>query len=193
MNALTLTVQKSLVVKNERILVSADYFCYLPVMLFILLRPCMKWMLLTSSLMMFTVVLQAQQLTPTVLSSSGLSFGTNSFTIGEVMTQSFAESDVVLTQGFHQPEENSVAVQEYDESIAIEIYPNPVRNVLTISMPTIDQAEVKLFDATGKLVMVREVKHSDTIDMSIFSRGLYIIHLFESDGGTSHRFSIIRS
>lgn len=143
--------------------------------------------------LLFSQGLVGQQLEPVVFGSAGSSNVVNSFTIGEVVTETISNPTLTLTQGFHQGDFASVAVQEQPSHSSIYLFPNPVRFDLTIAMPEIHQAQLKLFDATGKLIREFPAQHGDRIDMSAYARGLYIIHVLPSDGTISHRFSIIRS
>ncbi|MDG1260236.1 MAG: T9SS type A sorting domain-containing protein [Flavobacteriales bacterium] len=142
---------------------------------------------------LFSQGLVGQQLEPVVFGSAGSSNVVNSFTIGEVISETFSTTTLILSQGFHQGDFASVSVQEQPNHSSIYLFPNPVRFDLTIAMPEIQQAQLKLFDATGKLIREFQAQHGDRIDMSAFARGLYIVHVLPSDGTTSQRFSIIRS
>ena len=73
---------------------------------------------------------------------------------------------------------NAMSVQE-EEYQLINFYPNPVSDVLTLQLPEAFQnAEVSIFDITGKLVLNKLLSLSqEAIDMSGFSSGMYLLNL----------------
>lgn len=83
--------------------------------------------------------LNAQMLTPTVISSGGAFYSNASAmlstTIGELtMIETFSSSANFLTQGFQQPEILTVGLEESPASNnAVLIFPNPATDVFTLS------------------------------------------------------------
>lgn len=68
---------------------------------------------------------------------------------------------------------------EEQEELALDIYPNPANDVLNIELPSNDASLIRVFDASGKMVMMREVKGQEeyTLDVSSLSAGLYNVQL----------------
>jgi len=142
------------------------------------------------AVMLFTGMLQAQTLSPTVISSSG-GFYTSanamlSFTVAEMtMVQTFTTAGNILTQGFQQPEDMSVSIQETPTvSGVIMIYPNPTIGNFTLSYVSNENAEttINLYNIVGQVVLsksVSQVKGLNTVnfDISSFSQGIYMLEL----------------
>ncbi|MCX6274785.1 MAG: CotH kinase family protein [Bacteroidetes bacterium] len=68
------------------------------------------------------------------------------------------------------------------QSNGINIYPNPVHDILTIQLPTSMSGEsklLKMFDVTGRVVFTESLSGSGlhTIDVSAFAKGVYVITL----------------
>lgn len=66
---------------------------------------------------------------------------------------------------------------------AINIYPNPTHNAVTIEM-TVANATVEIHDAAGKLLRVVNVVSGDKIDLSEYERGIYMLNV-RTEGGSS--------
>ena len=75
---------------------------------------------------------------------------------------------------------NTVGINELNSQVAINAYPNPVNDLLTIETEkTIDRAEI--IDVLGKTSAVR-VSASNQLDMSEASSGMYTLRIVFSDG-----------
>jgi hypothetical protein len=138
----------------------------------------------------FTSLLQAQTLSPTVVSSSGGYFtsasASLSFTVAEMtMVQTFTTAGNILTQGFQQPEDMSVSISETPVvSGEIMIYPNPTNGNFTLSYVSNETSEttINLYNLVGQVVLtksVSQVKGLNTVnfDISSFSQGIYMLEL----------------
>jgi hypothetical protein len=151
-----------------------------------------KKILIKCVLLVFAGVLrlQAQTLSPTVVSSSGGYFtsanASLSFTVAEMtMVQTFTTAGNILTQGFQQPEDMSVSIQETPTvSGEIMIYPNPTNGNFTLSYVSNENSEttINLYNLVGQVVLsksVSQVKGLNTVnfDISSFSPGIYMLEL----------------
>jgi|SRR5690606_16576853 len=69
----------------------------------------------------------------------------------------------------------SLSTSEISQN-AVEIYPNPVQNKLTIENPDLEINQIKITDATGKLVLHQKINLVKTIiDFSQFPKGIYFL------------------
>ena len=76
-------------------------------------------------------------------------------------------------------------ISEVDNT-TIKLYPNPVRDYLTIESEYTIEALV-IYDLTGK--MVKEIKQiSNKIDLSELSTGYYLLRVTTSEGEAMHKF-----
>ncbi|MEO1518224.1 MAG: T9SS type A sorting domain-containing protein [Bacteroidota bacterium] len=130
-----------------------------------------------------------------VLTSSGEEFVNNgyamSWTLGEVMTETYSSSGLVLTQGQQQVEENVLSSTVELGEMSIELYPNPTSNELSIR--TEEQGiSYELRDAKGRLVVPNTaiLGTEDVIRMSHLSPGLYIVNVISE--GNAKSFKIIK-
>lgn len=105
--------------------------------------------------------LNAQMLTPTVISSTG-GFSSNangslSYTVGEMtMVQTFSANGNILTQGFQQPNDNVTGLIDLtkDEFGSLVVYPNPaVDNMwFGFQLPEEGKVQIALYDVLGQKV-----------------------------------------
>jgi hypothetical protein len=138
----------------------------------------------------FTSLVQSQTLSPTVVSSSGGYFtsasASLSFTVAEMtMVQTFTTAGNILTQGFQQPEDYSVSIQETPALTGdLVVYPNPTNGNFTLSYVSNENTEttINLYNLVGQVVLsksVSQVKGLNTVnfDISSFSQGIYMLEL----------------
>ena len=142
------------------------------------------------AMLCFAGFIQAQTLSPTVVSSSGGYFttagGSLSFTVAEMtMVQTFTTSGNILTQGFQQPEDLNVSIAETPSLTGeVLIYPNPTNGNFTLSYLSNETSvtTIKLYNLVGQVVLtksVAQVNGLNTVDFDIssFSQGIYMLEL----------------
>jgi len=80
-----------------------------------------------------------------------------------------------------------ISVPKTDLADAFALYPNPVTNALSLNLPETGSLEV--FDLTGKRVMTMTSlpEGKQTIDMSSFNSGIYMVAFITSDGERATR------
>ena len=157
--------------------------------------------------------LNAQMLTPTVISSTGgyssNANGSLSYTVGEMtMVQTFSANGHILTQGFQQPNDNVTGLIDLtqDEFGSFVVYPNPaVDNMwFGFQLPEAGKVQISLYDVIGQ--KVSDVYHTsydngkivEQLNVSTYAAGMYMLSMtFVSDkDGKAHtsskKFQIIK-
>ena len=137
------------------------------------------------------------------LSSNAGDIGTDSYgntlswSVGEVVTQTYSSDNNKLTQGFHQGRLTFVNIDEKSElDFTVNIYPNPTTNILTIDiskLPDNETIEVKILDINGKLINERQLNLSNTIDFRNYTKGTYLISIYNSKNEIIKTGKIIKS
>jgi hypothetical protein len=102
---------------------------------------------------------QGQTVTPVVLSNQGGFFssssGNISWTIGEPVSETYNGATKLMTMGFHQPELDFITlIKEQGEEQSVLVFPNPVKDMLSINFKGLAQGNYKLelIDNIGKII-----------------------------------------
>lgn len=145
---------------------------------------------------MSAMLLKAQSLSPTVISSLG-GFSESgdyslSFTAGEAVTETFSANEHILTQGFQQPMLVSVSVRENEmnENFSVNAYPNPTSDKVFIDINS-DMGEdlyLQLYDILGQKIQhpmhisMQSGNYVHELDLTGLSSGMYMVELKNESG-----------
>lgn len=129
----------------------------------------------------------AQSVSPEVIASSGDHYmQTNaqlSWTIGEVIIETFTATNSIITQGFHQHEEESIPGFENNlpAYLGVHIYPNPSTEFIIVELENNGMhLTVELFDMTGKLVGYKSVPaFQNKVELNVreFANANYLLRI----------------
>ena len=78
---------------------------------------------------------------------------------------------------------------ESQATILTDIYPNPASNFANIG---IENANVSIFDITGKLVLNISDSNNQTIDISTLSEGMYIVKINSNGNISEQKLQVVR-
>lgn len=122
----------------------------------------------------------------------------HSYTLGETVVITGTSSTLKVTQGFQQPDQMSVGIDEDQMSYSVNAFPNPTRGevILDITAENPVQLNINLFNIQGKqfslpqsLVKVSgNLRHS--IDLSNMAAGSYYIRINDDKGNTNTSIQI---
>ena len=139
----------------------------------------------------------AQSISPEVIASAGEHFdnGTTqlSWTLGEVVIDTYDNGTNILTQGFHQTQLTVTSVDETLANIRLNMYPNPTSEVLNIELGNNESdIDLQLFDMSGKLVHSAKIEANQTkyvVPMNTVATGNYMVQMQSADGkfNTTHK------
>lgn len=159
-----------------------------------------KLTLLFCLLIGITSALQAQSLTPSVISSAGNTNVTNGisleWTLGETAIQSSEKNSEIYNEGFHQP----ILVEKLNdenpnESYSISVAPNPVNSVLFINISSEEDTRLmlQLINMDGQVLYSEDASsfnYSNELDMSRYENGLYILKIYSKENKLNKAFKI---
>lgn len=131
-------------------------------------------------------------LAPSVVSSGGGFYEGNnmivSWTVGELAVTTLTGGDMILTQGFQQPEIAGVGIEPgTDTNLGITVYPNPVGNELYIRFDVVSggRYRIEVNDVTGRLIAQteREINPGEIIQLSTsaYTSGVYFLKVISPD------------
>ena len=150
----------------------------------------MKIRLLILFCLLFFGFAQSQTLTPEVFAVSGDYFQqTNSslsWTIGEEISETFANTSSILTQGFQQPEPSPLSVDQIDDEFYCNIFPNPTKDMINISIKSnvIQKLNIKLMDIYGRLYYDKNFETSELteqIELKKYRTGTFFIRISDEN------------
>lgn len=145
----------------------------------------------------------AQSLTPEVIAPAGDHFAKGnaqlSWTLGEAVIEAYAPAggSAQLTQGFHQTNLTILAMNDPSTPIQVRVYPNPTTGWVSIEAQSDSPSfGVALSDAQGRVLLSRNAHAPQglpqTLDLSGYSPGLYLLHLRSQDSQNIQTFKIVK-
>ena len=141
----------------------------------------MKYFLLSSMLMVVHLA-SGQYLSSSVI---GLAGGyektpngmTLSWTVGEPVVDPIRSEKILLTQGFQQPGlKVATGFEDPTFESSLQVYPNPVGQVLQMQSDYPASLDFRLVDMTGKLILQGSWITEHTMDVSQLSPGMYALY-----------------
>ena len=121
-----------------------------------------------------------------------------SFSIGEVVTKTNRNHNVILTQGFEQGRITLVlGVDEVGNKLKINAYPNPVIDIINLEMNkrSFIDLSLRVYDLQGVLMIKRPIftdNVQEQINIGQFQPGIYQFALFSSDEKLVESFKILK-
>lgn len=87
-----------------------------------------------------------------------------------------------------------VGLSEHAENSSVMLYPNPVNEVLILSVNSKETHQFEIYDSSGRLVM-KDVLRSEreNLNVSQFSKGLYLLRLLNTNGETEAEFKVLKN
>lgn len=81
-----------------------------------------------------------------------------------------------------------------EESMDMNAYPNPVRDVITLHIPKFAPTDMlTIYDINGKIVVSQKVSQSNTvINVQNFNKGMYFVKITEADGDEMYSSKFIK-
>lgn len=165
----------------------------------------MKKLYLFVSVFLFFSIAKAQNISsPTVIAAAG---GVSKFstielewTLGETFIGTATLAERLYTVGFHQPQLISQKVMLPNDiySSQITIYPNPVKNILTVQfrLDKYEKTKMILSDFLGRSIQERTVTAKlATVNMPVHNliAGIYFLRVFDTKGKQISSYKIIKA
>jgi hypothetical protein len=141
---------------------------------------------------LFTNNLKAQSAPQSAISTAGtfttFANGSITWTLGEVMTETYAPTGNFFTQGFNQPDTMYLTIINESAPQTIAVYPNPVVEDLTIDLSKLKGSySIEIFNMQGQLIRKESITSGlrpIILSFREFSTGVYILHVINNDTHT---------
>ncbi len=112
-----------------------------------------------------------------------------SWTVGEVATTTESSGNLLITQGFQQPDGLVVGIQSPVSGLSINLFPNPTEDMLVLKLSSKDAKELQLqwFDMLGQVLGKMQTatvygEYSHEYDLSYFAPGTYFLVMRDKQG-----------
>lgn len=142
--------------------------------------------------LLFARIIVAQNLSPTVVNSSGGVIQNSShsleWSIGELTVSTLTSPANLLTQGFLQPTTIIVGTHDLFDESQFSAFPNPVSDWMNLQTDISDIQTVQVHDVLGRLVLQSEFK--PLLNIHQLNSGTYIVSLFNKQNEFLHSFKI---
>jgi hypothetical protein len=150
-------------------------------------------------LIVFALIFSKNLYSQEILSTSGDEFTTSSmqlsWTLGETMIETYSQSSIVLTQGFHQGILNVSVIEESNlNGMSISAFPNPASDWLNIKVDLNNSTNLTayLYSAEGKLVKVISLNDGlNLISLADYSKSTYYLNVL-SENKVVKSFKIVK-
>lgn len=143
----------------------------------------------------FSFGMNAQTADQYVIGALGGSFANAAidvnYTAGEAIIQTVTTAQVIVTQGFHQPNEILSGIDELAREGTLALYPNPANELLNVSLDNIPQfsgnVELEIYSINGQRVFresIQPIDQNGTLQLHIenLMPGHYQLRIITSDG-----------
>ena len=89
--------------------------------------------------------------------------------------------------------DSSAGVEDVISESSVSIYPNPATSEITIALPKPMNAEIRIFDVTGKLLVYQPqalIERKHTMNVSALPPGVYFVRINSEDGTATKKLLI---
>lgn len=142
-----------------------------------------------------TYTLQAQKIIATAGGHAASTSHQLSWTLGESIVNTHIAPDLNVTQGFHQSVIRLTALKTLNESIRLNLYPNPTTSYVNIDIDQTEDTEnwiVQVSDIQGKQLLQKKVNSSEQLNFVNFAEGTYIITIQNQDKQILNSYKVIK-
>lgn len=155
----------------------------------------MKNLTILSLFACLSIGMNAQSLSPQVIASGGDFFQAGgvslSWTLGEpvVETVSNGAVNIILTQGFQQPEDFTIGIRSIVAAdVFVNLYPNPTAQSIRMDLKYGENSRLKieLIDVLGRVLnsdnleVTKNLVSNYQLDVSALSAGMYMFRLTDN-------------
>jgi hypothetical protein len=142
----------------------------------------MKLTLLSIFFLLLSSSINAQEVITTAGDYNSTSTGSLSWTLGEVITETYSNGINSLTQGFNQSQLSATATYELPGlKFKITAYPNPTSDFIFIESDQSQSLKYQLFNLNGELVREAKLQGFQTkVDFKTLVPSTYLIKIYEN-------------
>jgi endonuclease I len=80
-----------------------------------------------------------------------------------------------------------LSIEDVQQQATINLYPNPVKNILTIDLIAYETVKIEIYDILGKRVFKTQIKGDSKINLQALKTGVYIMKLTKNNMSISKK------
>lgn len=154
----------------------------------------MKKIILFLAIVCFIVIQSfGQNVDRSVIASAGTEMAASSyylsFTLGELVVDSYNSGGYELSEGFQQ---SDISLQSVQEQFLLDVvlFPNPSSDVIYLEVGTQNEMQFSLFDAAGRLLLQKTFFGKTSIQSSEYANGMYLLRITDLEEGQSNVYKV---
>jgi hypothetical protein len=148
--------------------------------------------------MVFYNTALSQSISKQVVGTSGNTLSNSnlkvSWTIGEPVVGLMTAGGKQLGNGYH-PSFNvqALSVEESLLDVQVKVYPNPTSEMLYVSHPALNSFFIQISDLNGKLTYSNTINKEEPLDISNYSKGIYLVTIENKETNKKNTYKIIKN
>ncbi len=141
--------------------------------------------ILTSIILLFTISAFSQTIEKSSISSGGESTSNGTLTmvysIGEANIAESTTGNIHISEGFISEGLNAtLGIKDLAKIEGVKVFPNPTVDYVNISFSETINAQIRVFDLTGKELYSNTISSDKTsINLSRYNKGTYLVHVYD--------------
>ncbi len=102
------------------------------------------------------------------------------YAVGEVAVQEQSQGNILLSEGFIGPDLSVLGIEDYGTLEGISVFPNPVKDVFTVSLPENQSYEFYLYDLNGKQIKAKTGNHkTEQFNIARLNPAIYVLVIID--------------
>ena len=148
----------------------------------------------------FLLAAFANSMAQQVIAAAGETFSNEnmsiSWTLGEVVIDTYVGDNMIVTQGFHQPGYIVTAIESFEyRKFEISLYPVPANDILHIDIAGERKFDLNytITDLAGKIIrtgIIEKDNANHQVDVSGLATGNYYLRVYRKDGKQQSTYQI---
>ncbi|MGJ8685344.1 MAG: T9SS type A sorting domain-containing protein [Nonlabens sp.] len=150
------------------------------------------------TLLLFATVLNAQTISKQIINTTGNSTVSGniklSHSVGETVTGTFTDNNglIQISNGYFPGLlQNELSLSSFS-NLDLKIYPNPTSSKFYFLSDSLEKFELSLFDLSGKVLMRKKLNINNSVDMTPYQAGIYVLRIKYENGNEEFIHQLIK-
>lgn len=155
--------------------------------------------LLTHILLLISIFCLGQELAPALISAAGDSYANDqvqlSWTLGGSVLDSYESGDITLSSGVQSEEVNPFVLGLGESHVNVQVYPNPVKDLLSLQFDVVGDFRIMISDLTGRTVHFENIQYASAqvLNVSHLGIGAYLLQVLDQNSEPIKKFKLSKT